>query len=61
MLIIKIKKDENIDVALKKLKRKINLTKIIKEVKERREFEKPSIKKRKMKLNRIYQERKSME
>jgi small subunit ribosomal protein S21 len=59
MLIVKVNKNENIDAALKRMKRKMNSTKIMRELKERREYEKPSVKKRKMKLNRIYQNQKT--
>lgn len=47
MIIVKLKKDENIERALKRFKTKFSNTKVIKELRERSEFEKPSEKKRK--------------
>jgi small subunit ribosomal protein S21 len=47
MLIVNIEK-ENIEKALKILKRKVNSTKQTKELRKRKEFIKPSVKKRKM-------------
>lgn len=47
MLIIKNENGENIERLLKKFKRKFDKTKILKELRERQEFTKPSDKKRK--------------
>jgi len=44
MLIIEVK--DGIDKALKRYKRKFESTKILKQLRERKEFTKPSIKKR---------------
>ena len=46
MLIIKIKKGENINRALKRFKVKTKKTGLIKEIRSRQEFVKPSAKKR---------------
>ena len=46
MIIVPIKEGENIDKALKKLKRKFEKTGIVKELRERQKFTKPSILKR---------------
>lgn len=54
MIVIPIKEGENIDKALKKLKRKFEKIGIVKELRERQKFTKPSVKKRKVKLNAIY-------
>ncbi len=43
MIIVPIKEGENIDRALKKLKRKFEKTGILKELRERQKFTKPSI------------------
>ncbi len=43
MLIINVKEEENIDRALKRYKRKVNSTRIIKELRNRKHFEKPSV------------------
>lgn len=54
MLKIKIKKGENIDIALKRYKTKFKRTKIIEQLRERKEYKKPSVKKRESKLKAIY-------
>ncbi|MBE9484063.1 MAG: 30S ribosomal protein S21 [Bacteroidetes bacterium] len=54
MIIIPVKEGENIDKALKKFKRKFEKTGVIKELRERQKFTKPSIKNREMKLKAIY-------
>jgi len=46
MLIVKVKDGENIERALKRLKRKVNQTKQVIELRKREEFVKPSVKKR---------------
>ncbi|MBM3164220.1 MAG: 30S ribosomal protein S21 [Bacteroidetes bacterium] len=46
MLIIPIKEGENIEKALKKYKKKFEKTNVMKQLRERKEFEKPSISRR---------------
>jgi len=46
MIVIPVKEGENIDRALKKLKRKFEKTGVVREVRERQKFTKPSIKRR---------------
>ena len=46
MIIIKVNKGENIDRSLKRFKRKMSNTKVIKEIRERSQFDKPSTKRR---------------
>ncbi|MFO8054854.1 MAG: 30S ribosomal protein S21 [Bacteroidales bacterium] len=46
MIIVPVKEGENIDRALKKLKRKFEKTGIMKEVRERQQYAKPSVKRR---------------
>lgn len=46
MLIIPIKEGENIERALKKFKRKFEKTAVVKELRERQQFTKPSVKRR---------------
>jgi len=60
MLRVQVKKG-NVERALKELKSKFIKTKISKECRERSEFTKPSVKKRKEKINAIYVERKKRE
>jgi|TARA_B100000768_G_scaffold53104_1_gene51586 small subunit ribosomal protein S21 len=47
MLRIKVKKGENIDRALKRLKRKFRDTGVMRQLRERKEFTKPSVIRRK--------------
>jgi small subunit ribosomal protein S21 len=54
MIIVPIKEGDNIDKALKKFKRKFEKTGIMKELRERQKFTKPSIKKRGTVLKAIY-------
>ena len=60
MLIIKIKKD-NIERALKDYKGKVIRTRQMKVINERREFEKPSVKRRKEKIKGKYKQQKRRE
>jgi len=54
MLIIKIKDGENIERSLKRFKRRFNETKMIRQLREREKFLKPSVKKRQGKLKAKY-------
>ncbi|MFW5805377.1 MAG: 30S ribosomal protein S21 [Bacteroidales bacterium] len=46
MIIVPVKEGENIDRALKRFKRKFEKTGVIKELRERQAFTKPSMKRR---------------
>lgn len=46
MLRIPVKKGENIEKVLKKYKRKFQKTQVMKELRSRKEFKKPSVKRR---------------
>jgi len=46
MIIVPVKEGESIDRALKKLKRKFEKTGVVKELRDRQKFTKPSIRKR---------------
>lgn len=46
MIIVPVKENENIERALKKFKRKSEKTGVIKEVRSRKQFDKPSVLKR---------------
>lgn len=46
MIIVPVKENENIERALKKFKRKSEKTGVIKEVRTRKQFDKPSVLKR---------------
>lgn len=54
MIIIPVKEGESIDRALKKYKRKFEKTGVIKELRERQKYSKPSVVKRMEKLKAIY-------
>ncbi|HNX44389.1 MAG TPA: 30S ribosomal protein S21 [Bacteroidales bacterium] len=54
MIIVPVKEGESIDRALKKLKRKFEKTGVVKELRERQKFTKPSIKRREEVLHAIY-------
>lgn len=54
MIIIPVKEGENIDKALKKYKRKFEKTGVVKELRERQKYTKPSVKKRQTKMKAVY-------
>ncbi|MES2798894.1 MAG: 30S ribosomal protein S21 [Bacteroidota bacterium] len=54
MLIIPVKEGENIERALKKYKKKYDKTNVMKELRKRKEFQKPSITKRQQSLRAVY-------
>ena len=57
MIIVPVKDGENIERALKKFKRKFEKTGVVKELRSRQQFDKPSVKKR-LKMERaIYVQR----
>ncbi|MDR0982861.1 MAG: 30S ribosomal protein S21 [Culturomica sp.] len=56
MLIISLKEGENIERALKKFKRKFEKTGVIKELRDRQAFTKPSIRNRQQRLKAIYKQ-----
>ncbi|GAB4250053.1 MAG: 30S ribosomal protein S21 [Phyllobacteriaceae bacterium] len=58
MLIIDVKNGESIDQALRRYKRKFQRTQIIKELRRRKEFTKPSVERRNQLLKAIYKQRK---
>ena len=53
MIVVPVK-GENIEKALKKFKRKFEKTGVIKELRNRQQFEKPSVVKRQQKIHAIY-------
>ena len=56
MIIMPIKEGENIERALKKFKRKYERTGVLKELRARQYFTKPSVTKRKQKIHAVYVE-----
>ena len=57
MLIIPVKEGENIERAIKKYKKKFEKTKVMRELRDRREFTKPSVSKRQEKIRAAYKQR----
>ena len=57
MLIIPVKDGESIDRALKKYKRKFDKTRVVRELRSRQQFIKPSVTLRQSKLNAAYKQR----
>lgn len=58
MLIIEVKNGESIDQALKRYKRKFRNAKVMKELRGRKQFTKPSVKRRHEVLKAVYKEEK---
>ena len=56
MIIIPVKEGENIDRALKKFKRKFEKTGVIKELRARQVFKKPSVIKREQMISAVYRQ-----
>ena len=54
MVIVQVKEGENIEKALKKFKRKFERTGIVKELRGRQAFEKPSVTNRKKMIKAVY-------
>ena len=56
MIIVPLKEGENIERALKKFKRKFEKTGIVKELRARQAFTKPSIRNRQQHLKAVYKQ-----
>ena len=54
MLIIPVKEGESIDRALKRFKRKFDQTKMMRQIRDRKQFTKPSVKRRQQVLKAKY-------
>jgi small subunit ribosomal protein S21 len=54
MIVVPLKEGENIEKALKKFKRKFEKTGIVKELRSRQAFTKPSVEKRKQNMRAVY-------
>jgi small subunit ribosomal protein S21 len=57
MIVIQLKDGENIERALKKFKRKFEKTGVMREVRERQAYTKPSMEKREKKKKAIYRQK----
>ncbi len=54
MIVVPLKEGENIERALKKFKRKYEKTGVVKELRRRQAYMKPSVQKRKQKQHAVY-------
>jgi small subunit ribosomal protein S21 len=54
MIIVPIKEGDNVERALKKFKRKFEKTGVIRELRERQAYKKPSVKKREIHQKAVY-------
>tara|TARA_R110002072_G_scaffold929_3_gene7484 strand:+ start:24411 stop:24602 length:192 start_codon:yes stop_codon:yes gene_type:complete len=59
MLIIPVKEGENIERAIKRYKKKFDKTKVMRELRGRKEFIKPSVLNRQMKIKAAYLQRRA--
>lgn len=57
MIIVPVKEGENIEKALKKFKRKFEKTGVVKELRARQQFDKPSVVKRLQREHAVYVQR----
>ena len=61
MLIVNVKENESIDKALKRFKKKFEKTGVLKELRSRTAFEKPSVRRRNQIIRAAYRERQQLE
>ncbi len=61
MIIVPIKEGENLEKALKKFKRKFEKTGVIKELRERQFYTKPSVERRQEIIRAIYRQKMQMQ
>ena len=57
MIVINIKENESIDKALKRFKKKFEKTGVLRELRSRTSFEKPSVKRRSQVLRAVYRQK----
>lgn len=57
MIVVTVKEGENIEKALKKFKRKFEKTGVVKELRARQQFDKPSVVKRLQREHAVYVQR----
>jgi len=57
MIYVQVKENEPLERALKRFKKKVERVKILKEIKERRYYTKPSIKRKEAKTKAVYRQR----
>ncbi|MFO7868631.1 MAG: 30S ribosomal protein S21 [Bacteroidales bacterium] len=61
MIIVPIKEGENIDRALKKFKRKFEKTGVVKELRNRQAYTKPSMQEREQRIKAVYKQKMRLE
>ena len=61
MLIVNVKENESIDKALKRFKKKFEKTGVLKELRARTSFEKPSVRRRNEIIRAAYREQQKIE
>jgi len=54
MIVVPVKEGENIEKALKKFKRKFEKTGVVKELRKRQAFSKPSVLRREKRIHAVY-------
>ena len=57
MIVVNVKENESIDRALKRFKKKFERTGVLKELRSRGHYEKPSVRKRNVKLRAAYRQK----
>lgn len=57
MLIVQVKEGESLEKALKKFKKKFEKTGVVKELRERQKFTKPSVQRREEIINAVYKQK----
>lgn len=57
MIIVNVKENESIDKALKRFKKKFEKTGVLKELRSRTSFEKPSVRRRNEIIRAVYREK----
>jgi len=60
MIIVNVKENESIDKALKRFKKKFEKTGVLKELRARTSFEKPSVRRRNEIIKAVYREQQRM-
>jgi small subunit ribosomal protein S21 len=61
MIVVPVKEGENIEKALKKFKRKFEKTRVVRELRARQAFQKPSEVKRKKMIHAVYVQKLNVE
>jgi len=57
MLIVQVKEGDSVEKALKKFKKKFEKTGVVKQLRERQKFTKPSVKRREQVIKAIYKQK----